>query len=353
MRNRLTSGIIRFDYNQSRKTLVRGTDATMTALYPWLDTLHQSLVEQIRQDRLPHALLVTGHPGVGKLALARHLVQMLLCGQRSPEGLPCGQCPACLQLQAGTHPDFQRVQPEEDSQVIKVDQVRALYGALSLCAHAQGFKTAIISPAEAMNVNAANSLLKTLEEPSDNTVLVLVSDQPAHLPATVRSRCQQVRVNVPDRGQALDWLTKQLPDASQADICLQLAHGAPLAALALAREGVIDARRERLDELVGILDGRTTALEIAQGWCKDEGMQGIRWLRDWLMDLLRIRLTGQTQAVRSVDLADGLAALAARLDSRIMFGQLDMINRMLRSGTGSLNQQLMTEDILLAWAAQQ
>jgi DNA polymerase-3 subunit delta' len=331
---------------------VRDINDTMTALYPWLETCRRSLFDQFVQGRLPHALLITGMPGLGKQALAGHLVNMLLCGQRSPDGQPCGQCPACTQLQAGTHPDFTLVQPEEDSSVIKVDQVRALSEALSLHAHGQGFKAAIVTPAEAMNINAANSLLKTLEEPSDNTVLVLVSDQPAQLPATVRSRCQRFHVSVPDRAQALEWLAGQLPEAAQADTCLQLAGGAPLSALALASDNSIDARRERLDELVGILDGRTAVLEIAEGWSKDEDMQGLRWMRDWVMDLLRIRVTGQTHFIYSVDLLDTLTVLAHRLDSKVLFGLLDAVNRALRSGASSLNRQLMTEDLLLAWAAQ-
>ena len=94
-------------------------------------------------------------------------------------------------------------------------------------------------------------------------------------------------------------------------------------------------------------------MEVAQAWSRDDGLQGLHWMRDWLMDMLRIRMTGQTQAVQSVDLVEVLSGLARRLDSRILFSQLDTINRVLATGAGSLNQQLMTEDILLAWATQQ
>ena len=325
----------------------------MTDLYPWLAPPRRALAEQLGQDRMPHALLITGHPGMGKLELARHLAGMLLCRERAPDGRPCGQCPACVQLAAGSHPDFLQVQPEEDATAIKVDQVRALSEALSLCAHGQGFKVAIVSPAEKMNINAANSLLKTLEEPSDNTVLVLVSDQPARLPATIRSRCQMLRIHAPDRTLALDWLSTRLEDRQQAETCLQLAAGAPLAALHLATEGVLETRHERLGQLVDLLDGRATVPDVAQAWSKDEQLQGIHWLRGWLMDMLRIRMTGQTQGVRNIDQADVLSGLARKLDSRIMFGQLDRVNRVLGSGAASLNRQLMTEDVLIAWTARQ
>jgi len=300
---------------------------------------------------MPHGLLLTGLPGVGKAALADYLARQLLCAALSADGVPCDRCAGCLQYAAGTHPDYFRVEPAEDATVIKVDQVRELAEKLSLSSHHGGFKVALLTPADSMNINAANSLLKTLEEPSDNTVLLLVSARPAQLPATIRSRCQLVRVEVPARDVALRWLAGQVPD-DQKDIYLQLAHGAPLEALRQAQDGLIPLRRERFDALLGILDGTGSALAVARDWSRDEELQGIRWLREWLMDLLRIRLTGSTESVRSADLEAALAALARRLESKVMFRQLDSINSLLRLSAGSLNRQLLTEDVLLAWAAQ-
>ena len=330
----------------------------MTTLYPWLEPYQASLAAVFEQGRFPHALLLTGQPGMGKAALADGLASMLLCEHPSENHIPCGTCPGCIQFGAGTHADYFHVHPEVDektgkeSKAIKVDQIRELAEKLSLSSHRGGYKVAVLNPAEAMNINAANSLLKTLEEPSDNTVLVLVCTHAAHLPATIRSRCQQVRIAAPDRETAREWLAGELP-GQDPEIYLQLANGAPLAALVQAQEGSVEARRERFEALVGILDGRATPLAVAQAWSKDEDLQGIRWLRDWLMDLLRIHMTGQTAEVRSVDLVDALARLAHRLDSRVMFAQLAHINRTLRlTAASSLNRQLMTEDILLAWAAQ-
>jgi DNA polymerase-3 subunit delta' len=180
---------------------------------------------------------------------------------------------------------------------------------------------------------------------------VLVSAWPARLPATVRSRCQQVRIEVPDSRIALDWLNEQ-GFGEAAETCLQLAHGAPLEALKQAQTGSIGARRERFAALVGILENRVSPLAVAQGWSKDDDMQGICWMREWLMDMLRINMSGQASRVNSADLQDGLAALAHRLDSRVLFALLERINSSLRMTAGSLNRQLLIEDILLAWAAQ-
>jgi DNA polymerase-3 subunit delta' len=323
----------------------------MSDLYPWLESSRDSLTAVINQGRLPHALLLTGQPGLGKGEFATHLAAQLLCEDRTDACAPCGRCPGCLQFRAGTHPDFFQVQPEEDATVIKVDQIRQLSEKLSLSSHQGGYQVAVLNPADTMNLNAANSLLKTLEEPSDNTVLVLITAQPAQLPATVRSRCQQVRIEIPDSKVALDWLQQQ-GHGEVAQTYLQLAHGAPLEALKQAQVDSIGARRERFAALVGILENRVSPLLVAQGWCKDEDMQGIRWMREWLMDLLRISVSGQINQVRSADLQDGLLALARRLDNRMLFELLERINRTLRLTAGSLNRQLLTEDILLAWAAQ-
>jgi DNA polymerase-3 subunit delta' len=330
----------------------------MPDLYPWLEPCRFTIATAHAQGRLPHALLLTGLPGLGKDILADAIAGQLLCGAASLESGPCGRCTACTQLGAGTHPDYIKVELEEDASVIKVDQVRSLSEKLTLSSHQGGYKVVVLDPADRMNINAANSLLKTLEEPSDNTVLVLVCERPSQLPATVpsqlpatvRSRCQQLRVEVPGQDVGIQWLAGQ-GITGPAKTYLQMAHGAPLEALKQAQAGSIEARREHFDSLVAILEGRAAPLAVAQAWAKDEDMQGIRWMRDWLMDLLRIALTGQTSEVRSADLLDGLAGLAGKLNSRVLFAQLERVNRVLGLTATSLNRQLLTEDILLAWAA--
>ena len=324
----------------------------MSIDYPWLEPYRQSVATVIKQGRLPHALLLTGQPGMGKADFADFLAQLLLCEHAEQGASPCGQCRSCTLYKAGSHPDFIKLQPEEDSSVIKVDQVRGLIAALSLSSHQGGYKVAIVNPADTMNISAANSLLKTLEEPTDNTVLLLISAQPGHLPATLRSRCQRMRIGVEDKETALQWLSGQL-DTPVPEMYLLLAENAPLEALRLAQQDALEARRKHFAELTDILDGRAAPLTVAQAWSKDESMQAIYWLRDWLMDMLKIRMTGQTSAVRSMDIIEGLEALAARLECKLMFEQLDRVNRTLRQAGSSLNRQLMTEDILLAWADQQ
>jgi DNA polymerase-3 subunit delta' len=297
---------------------------------------------------MPHALLVTGPAGVGKSAFARSLAALLVCDEPAGD-TPCNQCSACRLFAAGTHPDYFHVTPEADSNVIKIDQIRRLGEGLVLSHHGAGYKVAVLEPAEALNINAANSLLKTLEEPADKTVLILVTAQPGRLTATIRSRCRQLGIGVPAESDALKWLQRQYK-GSQPEVLLRLAHGAPLRALRLAEDNALEDRRTRFEALVGLRDGSTDAIAVAQAWAKDEDLKGLRWMRGWLMDLLRLRLTGSPDTVHSIDLVEQLVPLAQRLDSRVMFDQLDRLNRLLRLENTSLNRQLMTEDVLLAWA---
>ena len=331
--------------------------AVMPDIYPWLEPVRNSVVAALQQGRLPHALLLTGQPGTGKAAFSNYLAQLILCQQPTVSHMPCGTCPGCIQFTAGGHPDYFYVSQAVDektgktSREIKIDQIRTLTGKLVMSSHHGGYQVAVLNPAEAMNKNAANSLLKTLEEPSDNTVLVLVSACPARLPATVRSRCQLLKLEIPERQLALEWLQGQ-GCGEHAQTCLQLAHGAPLEALRLAQSGTLEARREHFSALVGILERRVSPLTVAQNWSKDENMLAIHWMREWLMDLARIRMAGKTSQIRSADLQDGLATLAGKLNNRVVFELLERINGLLRLTAGSLNRQLLTEDVLLAWAAQ-
>ncbi|MBL7684877.1 MAG: DNA polymerase III subunit delta' [Deltaproteobacteria bacterium] len=147
----------------------------------------QSFIRLKSEDKIPHALLLTGPLGIGKKKVAWHFAQSLLCTEASP---PCESCSACLKVQQRQHPDFIFIEPEED--VIKIDSIRHLKSQLSLQPFEAKFKIALIADAEAMNVAASNALLKTLEEPSEKTLLFLTSSAPYRLLKTILSRCQKM-----------------------------------------------------------------------------------------------------------------------------------------------------------------
>jgi DNA polymerase-3 subunit delta' len=216
-------------------------------MHPWNRPILDSL--RTRLERLPHALLVHGARGIGKLGLAERIAQMLLCEQPQAAQRPCDACDACRWFLAGNHPDFRRLEPEalmkepeegteeegapkkskQPSLVIKIEQVRALADFLYVGSHRGKRRVALVHPAEDMNPNAANALLKGLEEPPPAAVFVLVSHRPARLLPTIRSRCIPVPVPVPAADAARAWLAEQ--GAKDPDRWLAYAGGAPLEAL--------------------------------------------------------------------------------------------------------------------------
>ncbi len=179
--------------------------AKMVTAASWLEPAREQLAASAHHDRIAHALLIQDAPGAGGDQLAGWLAQLLLCLIPGPQG-PCGACAGCVGMIESRHPDFTRIGLIEDSKQIRVEQARELSAHLALASHQGGYKVALIDPADAMNWNAANALLKTLEEPPSRTVLILVAQQPSRLPATILSRCQRLRIRTPEREPALQWL---------------------------------------------------------------------------------------------------------------------------------------------------
>ncbi|MEC9482713.1 MAG: DNA polymerase III subunit delta', partial [Halomonas sp.] len=203
----------------------------MTPL-PWQASLWKRLVQLQDTDRLPHALLFSGGHGLGKQELADALAARTLC--RRPGEVACGECHGCQMLQAGYHPDLLRIAPAEKSRQIRIDPIRDVNGFISQTAQQGGYRVVILQPAEAMNVAAANALLKSLEEPGERTLFILLADIPSRMLATIRSRCQHWALGVPDAATSLDWLGGELGDRDEAYFWLQVAGGLPLLAKELA-----------------------------------------------------------------------------------------------------------------------
>ena len=223
----------------------------MAEAYPWQHGLWQQLAGRKQHA---HAYLLHGPAGIGKRALAERLMYLLLC--QRPAGLEaCGQCKSCSLLAAGSHPDHYVLEPEEADKAIKVDQVRDLVSFVVQTAQMGGRKVVLIEPVEAMNINAANALLKSLEEPSGNTVLLLVSHQPSRLLPTVKSRCVQQACPLPSDAMSIAWLADALPDCTEqerADL-LTLAAGSPLVAVKLQAQGVHEQRALVVDGVKKLL----------------------------------------------------------------------------------------------------
>jgi len=223
------------------------------SIYPWQNYTWKQLLDL--RAKLPQALLIHGPAGIGKQALAEVFTQILLCEASGELQAPCGGCEGCRWFLAGSHPDFRRLEPEilarqrvsvevEDqpataaaklqkaSSEIKIDQVRELDAFLNLRSHRGGRRIVLVHPAEALNLNAANALLKGLEEPQADAHFILVSHRPARLLPTIRSRCLALPVAPPKPEEAVAWLKEaRIADGEQ---WLAFAGGAPLRAAGYA-----------------------------------------------------------------------------------------------------------------------
>ncbi|WP_116813141.1 DNA polymerase III subunit delta' [Steroidobacter cummioxidans] len=266
-------------------------------LLPW----HSAAIAQLRHawtaNRLPHAILVQGAEGLGSEPFAAWLAAAVLC-EKSVDGAleVCGSCASCALIKAGSHPDLHWVAPEEEKTQLSVDQVRAACEKLSKTSFRQGYKVAILEPAHQMTPGAANSVLKTLEEPSRGSLLMLLTSRPSGLLPTVRSRCQKLSLTRPSTAEAMAWL-QQESGKSVSPALLAFSGGAPLKALAYA-DGRFDSLNQHMQKsLRDLLAGDADVTQVAAEWEKDALIDRLVWLDLWLSSLARAGIAGTDDRV--------------------------------------------------------
>lgn len=332
------------------------TDAAANPLQlerlPWLDGHWQRLQEAQRHGRLGHALLLSGPAGVGKRQFADLFAAGLLCARPTDTGEPCGSCAECMLVRSGNHPDLTRLTPDADSKSgeIKADAVRELCSRQSLTASRGPRAVLQIAPAEAMNAFAANSLLKTLEEPADSTLLILIAEDAGRLPATVRSRCQRLTMLAPTTEAVQAWLSARLSEQSHdLALLLRLAHGAPLRALALPQDDALTAREEAFAQFQAVAEGRLDPLAGADAWQRQDTALVLDWVASWISDLLRLGQGGDGVYLNNPDKQAELSRLAPRLTPAAAHRYLQQILRFRALTKASINKQLLFERLLIHW----
>jgi DNA polymerase-3 subunit delta' len=340
-------------------------------IYPWQANDWQRL-QQLRAN-WPHALLLHGEAGIGKLQFAQHLAKGLLCETHLSSGEPCGTCSACLWFSQGNHPDYRAVLPEAlaglaaagadssadasaekadgdegkksraPSKEIKIEQVRALLDFCSLGSHRGGLRVVLLYPAEALNVAAANALLKTLEEPPSGVVFLLVSARIDRLLPTIISRCRQWPMSVPPFDEARAWLASRgIDDAAG---LLAQAGGAPLNALALAS----DENRALRDFTLAQLAAGPNCDAFACG----ENLQKLPvplvlgWLQRWLYDVLAERTAGRPRYFPGA--AKALARCAASADPAALSRYMKTVTRQRAVENHPLNARLVFEELFMGY----
>ncbi len=310
---------------------------------PWLAAARERLRHAFDEQRFPHSLLLVAAPGLGAEALADWVAGLLLC--QASGARPCGECPSCALLRADSHPDHHRVRLEEEAQQIKVDQIRALIEVLTLQSYRGGYKVGIVESAETLNVNGANAFLKTLEEPTDRTVLVLVTAPSHRLPATIASRCTRIGLRIPEPALAREWLEEQGAGAGAAT-ALALAGGAPLLALEWQGTALEALDKEMRADVEALGGGAADPTLVAERWLRAQPALRLAWLENWITARIRGGLGGEN-ARHTAD-SSRLPRPLLKPKIRALYDWLDAVRELRRSGSRGLNPQLAWEAVLLA-----
>jgi DNA polymerase III subunit delta' len=330
-------------------------------IHPWLADTWQRLIAL--GERMPHALLFVGPPGVGKRDIAEALAARLLCRAPRADGHACGECDGCTLRLSGNHPDLMRVEPpdavaddeaEPDSKgrkssQIVIDQIRDVQEALTVTGHQSARRVVLVDPAEAMNTFTANALLKLLEEPPADCVLVLVSSSPRRLLPTIRSRCQQWPFSRP--------VPEQVAARGGDATLLAVSGGLPLAAERLAAKGGGEQLQRFVRDVSRLPESDPLALAAQwEIWLrgKDAAATGLDivlltdWMQRWVCDLAAVSMGGRLRFFPEQQQL--LAKLATRAGVAAASNCYNEFARIRRVAQHPLNMRLMLEDMLLRYA---
>lgn len=312
---------------------------------------HQKPLETLRaalaHGRLHHAYLFLGPEGVGKRTIGLALAQAIHCGERDNDA--CGQCVNCLRIQSGNHPDVRVIGPLAGKKEISIQQIRTIEKELNFRAFC-GKKIALIDPATLMNLPAQNALLKTLEEPPPESLLILVASNTGGLLPTLRSRCLRISFGPLPRDLIAGYLTsKQKMTRDDAQLVAAMSRGSLGAALELDREELVEQRRNWIQTMCFLTPGNyRSAMDAAEALSgsREESLRFLAWLETWYRDLLIYHVTQDAGELVNLD-------VAAKIKQQSEAGKAESILAALSQAAGAaariqrnLNRRMVLEELL-------
>lgn len=293
-----------------------------------------------KQQKLPHAMLITGEQGIGKSLFAERLVKTLLCTDNKTDEA-CGKCQSCKTYESQSNPDFLKIDLLEDKTQITVDQIRSMNDFINYSRSFDAYKVILINQVDRLNINAANSLLKNLEEPSDNTVIILISSQFSRLIATIKSRCQRLHIASPTLAQTKEWLTQNSIDTAQLS---EQNLVRPLNALQI-ENSEIEKQESLYQDIAAIIHDEVNLIQVAKKYEKELSLADFI---DWQLVLLK-----QLIKQKIIDVKNNKCNNINNIENDFNLNTLwkiyhEIINQKQYIHT-SVNSLMFIENVLLLW----
>lgn len=319
--------------------------------YPWQLKNWEMLCLAHHTDRIAHAILFSGAVGIGLEHFVECLVTGLLCEQTTEPLQACGECRSCRLIHSGNHPDLLKIQLEEKKQQIKIDDIKRLIDFNHLKSQYGRYRISVIYSANLMNRNAANALLKILEEPSSQSLIILISYQPTLLPITIRSRCQKINFKPAFDDKTILWVEQFMGPGHDHKQLLTLTKGAPLAIKELLENDALKYQRYLLKDMLEFTS-RQDAVKIAEKWSTYGNVKTLLlWLSQLLNDMIRIKCLMSPIMITEATTIEYYNILVKSLELRQLstFYELLLDKYNLSNSIISYNEQGMLEDIIIFW----
>jgi len=331
------------------------SEALINTPLPWHREAWEAFHQQLTKGQISHAFLISAEAQSGGRLFATMLAQGLLC--ETPEhNHACGKCGACLLSAAGTNPDFVILQPEEKSKIIKIDQIRELKQFIETSSHSFGKRIILLDSAENLNINAANALLKGLEEPPADVIFLLLSDRPKSVLATISSRCRALKLPKPTATQSLQWLEAKAPQtpSEEREFALDYAQGSPLRALQTIEDESAKRKRTLSNDLLTVMSGQEIVSKMVSRYFKNDAPDVLNVLSYWLSVLVKFQISGNKTLVkgRALQKAATLIPDQSMQSRAFSCALLDLYQNVCVAQTqvasvSNPNMQLLLEDLLL------
>lgn len=307
-------------------------------------------------EQFPHGVIVSGIPGIGRHDFVKQLIQSLLCSQNGPQGQACNHCRSCELYLTGANADYKSLLLVEGKTQIGVDQVRDSISWINTSHQFNAKKVLFIPQAELMTVQAANSLLKTLEEPPAETVIILLVEHIESLIPTIRSRCRSIHLPGPDRQEAKEWLANQtfenLKNISTVDnleLLLDICSNAPLKVKELISGEEYQQRQLILDQILSVFDQAEDPVMVAKNLEKIDNSIVIYWFYALVMDLIRCRFQLESRYIMNKDYLNHFQAMHESINLIMLYEVYAELNKYYQQRSSQLNQQLLLESLLIRW----